>query len=73
MSTYIPMASLRAYRLADAVTDMALRYAEAERNSAYSLYDEPARIRWNRASQRRLKAMIRLTNALRDLPFKEEQ
>jgi len=68
VSTYTPIASLRAYQLADAVTDMALRYAEAERNGAYALHDEAARGRWNRASHRRLRALTRLTAALRDLP-----
>jgi uncharacterized protein YukE len=69
-----------AYDLADAVVDMALRLAEAERRQANAWRslpdgaDKRAEMqRWERAARRRLRALRRLTNALRDLPKKEEK
>lgn len=65
--THAPTASARAYQLADAIGDMALRLAEAERKGAYVLlHDDVERARWARASHRRLRALMRLTRALRD-------
>ena len=73
MSTITAGSWTRAAALGDAVVDMAMRLAEAERKGAYNWQDETERARWSRAAQRRLRALIRLTGALRDMPFKEEQ
>lgn len=72
-------ASLRAYRLADAIAIMAHRYGQAERRGAYEVgrrgtgvrVDEAEIERQHRACNRRFAAIQRLTAALRDLPTKE--
>lgn len=70
------MASHRAYQLADAVADMALRIAEAERRRAgastrFVYTSNPAAeaecAHWERLAGWRHKALWRLTAALRDL------
>ena len=70
------IASTRAYQLADAITDMAQRYADAERLAEservlYAVHRDAtcaaARDRWQRAASRRRRALYRLTAALRDL------
>ncbi len=60
------MASPRAYRLADAIADMAGRYGESERRFI-SATDRAEIERHNRAAGRRYRALLRLTWALRDL------
>lgn len=75
------MASRRAYQLEAAITRMAMRYGQAERLRAKATEDyitcrgdeakaRAAMARWERASDRRFNALLRLTAALRDLPFK---
>lgn len=70
------IASDRAYQLADAITGMAERYADAERDVAvhgvlYVVHKDAEsmaeRDRWRRAASRRRRALYRLTAALRDL------
>lgn len=70
------IASDRAYQLADAISAMARRYADAEREAAthsvlhavYKTAENAAeRSRWQRAAVRRSRALYRLTAALRDL------
>lgn len=79
------MAGRRTDQIADAITDMAQRYGEAERNRAYA-FDASLRpcaedLRaarwsdlnyWERACHRRFKAVQRLTAVLRDLPLRVE-
>jgi hypothetical protein len=74
-------ASPAAYRLADAITAMAARYARSEVKAAYAFSrslthrDHPEKYaadvaeaeRHTRAADRRYKALRRLTVALRDL------
>jgi len=80
------MASHRAYQLSDAIADMVLRYGEATRAAATAhaeaveYYGQQRawsasreQDRWDRASERRFRAIQRLTAALRDLPMKEER
>ena len=80
--TYAPMTSRRAYQLSTAITDMAGRFGSATRKGAYAFGrvldggGDEARAemeRWERAADRRFRALQRLTAALRDLPPKEEQ
>ncbi len=63
-----PTASVRAYRLADAIADMAGRYGDSERRIAFSsAFNRDEVTRHVRAASRRYRAMLRLVRALRDL------
>lgn len=63
------IASPRAWRLRDATVDMVLRLSQSERDFAFASADHRAadRDRAHRACQRRFKAILRLTAALRDV------
>jgi hypothetical protein len=74
------VASERAYQLADAIAEMATRYGDARSRRAeeFAWYlrnkasGRGEMDRWEQATRRRYRALLRLTAALRDLPMKEQ-